>query len=180
MPEDIVLHCTKSVIAVTASVMTYKLHSRCLFFFISVFLKHCHSIPNQTEGKCLSLTEAVVSQNQLQFLLLNALTRLVLYHLLLSSQSKASSTRSIALSGHTKGKRSFFCISSEIPCQIFILLIAGNSRGKEKKNNAHPPQKCKNTPPPFIPVKKSCLLPTQASTKGTRPKQDLASSFTVC
>lgn len=71
MPEDIVLHCTKSVIAVTASVMTYKLHSRCLFFFISVFLKHCHSIPNQTEGKFLSLTDAVVSQNQLQFLLLN-------------------------------------------------------------------------------------------------------------
>lgn len=103
----------KNIIAVT----TYKWHSRWFFFLISVFLKHCHSIPNQTEDKFFSATEANVSQNHLHFFFIKLVsTRLVLYHLLMSSQSEASSTRSIVLTGHRKGKRSFCSISSEIPC----------------------------------------------------------------
>lgn len=136
MPEDYCAALHKNIIAVTASVITQKIHRKCFFFFTSVFLKYCHSIPNQTERKFFSVTEAAVSQIHQQFIKL-ALTRLVLHHLLMSSQSKASST-SIVLTGHTKVKRSFLCISSKIPCEIFIFFTLNNSRRKEKENKPMP------------------------------------------
>lgn len=61
----------KNIIAVTTSAKLTSYTADVFFFFIPVFLKHFHSIPNQTKDKFFSVTEATASQIHLQFLLLN-------------------------------------------------------------------------------------------------------------